>query len=65
MYRGRIINDPGIIVCPYKKPSLFRRIANWIRKTCRLRKHSSKKPLIVPGSVFADQAKEDTADEKA
>lgn len=29
-YKGKIINEKGIIYCPYKKLSKFRRFINWI-----------------------------------
>lgn len=29
-YKGKIINPPGIIFCPYKKPSWFHRFINRI-----------------------------------
>ena len=28
-FKGKIINEKGIIYCPYKKPSKFRRFINW------------------------------------
>lgn len=63
-YRGRAISEPGILICEYRKPSLFGRIINWIRLKRQMRRHSLKKPLIVPGSVFVAPAK-DTSHEKA
>ena len=30
-YKGRIINEPGIIYCPYVKPSRLRRFINWVK----------------------------------
>ena len=30
MYKGNAASEPGIIYCPYHKPSIFRRFAKWI-----------------------------------
>lgn len=30
-YKGKIINEPGIIYCPYVKPSRLRRFINWVK----------------------------------
>lgn len=30
-YKGKIINKPGIIYCPYVKPSRLRRFINWVK----------------------------------
>ena len=29
-FKGNIINEKGIVYCPYKKPSKFRQFINWI-----------------------------------
>lgn len=29
-FKGKIINEKGIIYCPYKKPSKFHQFINWI-----------------------------------
>ena len=29
-FKGKIVDKKGIIYCPYKKPSKFRRFINWI-----------------------------------
>lgn len=31
MYKGKTLSEPGIIYCPYRKPSIFRRFINWIK----------------------------------
>lgn len=31
MYKGKTASEPGIIYCPYRKPSIFRRFINWIK----------------------------------
>lgn len=30
-FKGKIINKPGIIMCPYVKPSRLRRFINWVK----------------------------------
>lgn len=30
-FKGKIINEPVIIYCPYKKPSRIRRLINWVK----------------------------------
>lgn len=30
-YKGRIINEPGIIYCQYVKPTRLRRFINWVK----------------------------------
>lgn len=30
-YKGKIIDKPGIIYCPYVKPSRIRRFINWVK----------------------------------
>ena len=30
-YKGKIIDEPGIIYCPYVKPSRLRRFINWVK----------------------------------
>lgn len=30
-YKGKIIDEPGIIYCPYQKPSRIRRFINWVK----------------------------------
>ncbi len=32
MFKGKTASEPGIIYCPYKKPSIFRRFINWIKE---------------------------------
>lgn len=34
-YKGRIIDKPGIIYCPYVKPSRIRRFINWVKSLFR------------------------------
>ena len=31
MYKGKTASKPGIIYCPYRKPSIFRRFIKWIK----------------------------------
>lgn len=31
MFKGKTLSEPGIIYCPYKKPSIFRRFIHWIK----------------------------------
>lgn len=31
MFKGKTTSEPGIIYCPYKKPSIFRRFIKWIK----------------------------------
>jgi hypothetical protein len=31
VFKGNIASEPGIIYCPYRKPSIFRRFINWIK----------------------------------
>lgn len=31
MYKGNAASEPGILFCPYRKPSIFRRFINWIK----------------------------------
>ena len=31
MFKGNAASEPGIIHCPYKKPSIFRRFIKWIK----------------------------------
>lgn len=31
MFKGKTASEPGIIYCPYNKPSIFRRFINWIK----------------------------------
>lgn len=31
MYKGTTASEPGIIYCPYRKPSIFRMLINWIK----------------------------------
>jgi hypothetical protein len=31
VYKGKIVSEPGIIYCPYRKPSIFRRFIKWIK----------------------------------
>lgn len=31
MYKGNTASEPGIICCPYKNPSIFRRFISWIK----------------------------------
>lgn len=31
MFKGKTASEPGIIYCPHKKPSIFRRFINWIK----------------------------------
>lgn len=30
-YKGKIIDKPGIIYCPYVKPTRIRRFINWVK----------------------------------
>lgn len=39
-YKGRIINEPGIIYCPYVKPSRLRRFINWVKSLFK-KKHET------------------------
>lgn len=39
-YKGRIINEPGIIYCPYVKPSRLRRFINWVKSLFK-KKHEA------------------------
>lgn len=39
-YKGKIINKPGIIFCPYTKPSRLRRFINWVKSLFR-KKHEA------------------------
>lgn len=41
-YKGKIIDKPGIIYCPYKKPSRIRRFIDWIISKFRSNKQSTK-----------------------
>lgn len=34
-YKGKIIDKPGIIYCPYVKPSRIRRFINWVKSLFR------------------------------
>lgn len=34
-YKGKIINEPGIIYCPYVKPTWYRRLWNKIKSLFR------------------------------
>ena len=39
-YKGKIINEPGIIYCPYVKPSRLRRFINWVKSLFK-KKHET------------------------
>ena len=39
-YKGRIINEHGIIYCPYVKPSRLRRFINWVKSLFK-KKHET------------------------
>ena len=39
-YKGKIINEPGIIYCQYVKQSRLRRFINWIKSLFR-KKHEA------------------------
>lgn len=39
-FKGRIINEPGIIYCPYVKPSRLRRFINWVKSLFK-KKHEA------------------------
>ena len=39
-YKGRIINEPGIIYCPYVKPSRLRKFINWVKSLFK-KKHET------------------------
>ena len=39
-YKGRIINEPGIIYCPYVKPTRLRRFINWVKSLFK-KKHET------------------------
>jgi len=39
-YKGRIINEPGIIYCPYVKLSRLRRFINWVKSLFK-KKHEA------------------------
>lgn len=39
-YKGRIINKPGIIMCPYVKPSRLHRFINWVKSLFK-KKHEA------------------------
>ena len=38
MLKGNTTSNPGILCCPYKKPSNFRRFINWIKGKFKKRK---------------------------
>jgi hypothetical protein len=40
VFKGKTASEPGIIYCPYRKPSIFRRFIKWI-------KGKFKKPISV------------------
>lgn len=31
MFKGKTVSERGIIYCPYRKPSIFRRVIKWIK----------------------------------
>ena len=39
-FKGKIINEPGIIYCPYIKPSRLRRFINWVKSLFK-KKHEA------------------------
>ena len=39
-FKGKIINEPGIIYCPYVKPSRLRRFINWVKSLFK-KKHEA------------------------
>lgn len=39
-FKGRIINKPGIIFCPYVKQSRLRRFINWVKSLFK-KKHEA------------------------
>ena len=41
-FKGKTINETGIIFCPYKKPSIIRRFINWIINKFRSNKQSTE-----------------------
>ena len=41
-YKGKIIDEKGIIYCPYKKLSILRRFINWIINKFRSNKQSTE-----------------------
>ena len=45
MFKGNAASEPGIIHCPYKKPSIFRRFIKWIKG--KFKKRSSVELFVM------------------
>ena len=58
MYKGNTLSEPGIIYCPYRKPSIFRRFIKWIKgkfrkpKSVELFVMRVDKPSKYTGSTY-------------
>ena len=44
-YKGKILNEPGIIFCPYVKPTWYRRLWNKIKSLFRKKSKATDKAV--------------------
>ena len=49
-FKGKIVNEKGIIYCPYKKQSKFRRFINWIVNKFAIFKSKCQAEELIEGN---------------
>ena len=49
-FKGKFINENGIIYCPYKKPSKFRQFINWIVNKFAIFKSKCQAEELIEGN---------------
>ena len=49
-FKGKIVNEKGVIYCPYKKPSKFRQFINWIANKFAIFKSKCQAEELIEGN---------------
>lgn len=64
-FKGKIVDKKGIIYCPYKKPSKFRRFINWIvNKFAIFKSKCQVEDLIEGNKDMAEELSKEIAELK-
>ena len=64
-FKGKIVNEKGIIYCPYKKPSKFRQFINWIvNKFAIFKSKCQVEDLIEGNKDMAEELSKEIAELK-